>query len=443
MKGNEQTHLTPPVPQPAPQNAGRARTRRIRAALRKVLISCLVILLLAAIGYYSIRWSVRRSAPESLRQAEHYLSQRQNERARETLAWLLFFEPAHDKALLITGVSLNADKRFPEAIEILDGIPESSEIYDQAGIAMASSLIHDDQFERAERVLKRYLEQFPEAHDARESLVRLYLKELRQREAMSLLLERLRLFPNETDVLPQLLELEANQVPPHDAVPFLEAADAKHPQQAPVVLGLAYGYSLTGMKEPARTRFASAIKLRPEDPFTRILAAEFFLDCGEPETARGLLGLDSALKARAVFAEDFPDDRYWFLRCRVLEEAGDANAAYAQLRKALKLRAYDETYLFMQSKLLRRMGRVEEAMGASKQAAQLAMDRKQLKILLNKLDRNQPDPALCFQIGQLMERLGRLEQAGSWRRVGQALSQVQSVDSPPASSRPAIEYSIP
>lgn len=383
----------------------------------RALVISAVIVAAAALGYWALGWKVRSSAAQTLKVAERYLRQKENARVRESLKWLLWFEPARPEALLIYGISLNADRRFTEAIEILRRIPEDSDSFDQGGIALAASLISDGQLDRAESVLRRYLARFPRSADACQRLVRLCLKRLRQREATQVLKEFYRELPEDLWVLTSLLELTAKTFNPHGYVADLEAVDRQHPSQPTVVLALARLFSLIGKPDQAKERFESALQLSPQDPLTRIWAAEFFLNSGEPEAAQKLLSLD--------FVDAHHDDRYWFVRCQLADQAGKVEEADFDLRKALKLRPNDEAYLLMQATLLRRQGRTEDARVAAQQASQLAEARRQLMVLFDKFDRRQPRQTQCLEIANLLERLGHSEFAAAWRRVGELVAPVE------------------
>ena len=195
----------------------------------------------------------------------------------------------------------------------------------------------------------------------------------------------------------------------------LEEADRQHPHQAAVVLALARAYSLMGKTEQAQAQFEDALRLKPQDVLTCLLAAEFFFNCGDLESAQRLLNLEF---------ENLNDDRYWFLRCRMAEHSSQVEEAYSFLQKALALRPNDETYVLMQTTLLRRLGRIEESQTIALRAAQLAEDRKHLFLLSHQFDREHPSPDLCLEIADLLEQLGHLEQASAWRRVSQMITPV-------------------
>ena len=376
-----------------------------------------ILVFAVLIGYFASGWFVRANAASKLREAERFLRQKENAHAREALNWLLWFEPRQYQALLITGISLNADRKFPEAIAFLERIPDTSEQFEQGGIALASSLNHDKQFDRAESVLRRHLELFPRSVATCEELVRLNLKLLRQREATTLLLEFWGRGWDDFGALPLLLELEVKTATPHEAVPVLEAADRQHPRQSAVVLALARAYSMMGKTEQAQAQFEDALRLKPQDFLTRLLAAEFFFNRGDVETAQRLVKIESV--------KPIEDDRYWFLLCRIADHSNQLEEAYSCLQKVLTLRPNDETYLLMQATLLRRMGRIEGARTAALHATQLAENRKQLVLLSHQFDRTQPNPDLCLEIADLLERLGHLKQANGWRRVSQLIVPVQ------------------
>lgn len=401
---------------------------------RRILALCGVFLGVVAAGYGWLRWHVRNSEADTLQQAERFLRQRDGARAREALKWLLWFEPTHHRALLFQAASLNADRAHSQAIEVLERIPEESDTFAESGIVLAATLVLDDQLERAELVLKRYSSRFPRSYDACERLVRVYLKLLRQRDAITLLMDFWNHEPADAWALPHLLELESKSMTAQDRVAPLEAADRKHPRQANVVLALAQAYSLTGKTEPARTQFEIALQLRPQDAVTRILAADFYLSQGDVDSARRLLNMSSA--------DALNDDRYWFARCRLAEQLGAIPDAYAHLEKAVALRPNDETYLLKQAALLRRQGRTDEARTIAHGASLLAENRKRLMLVSDKLDRTHPSPAHCLEIADLLDRLGCADQGAAWRRVSQALEPADSPNDAPSPVRPP-SHSIP
>ncbi len=407
--------------------------------LRCVVIGSLATAAVAVAGYYVLGWSVRSAALSTHRRAEQALRRRDNAGVREALKWLLWFEPQDERALLIAGVSWNADRRFPEAIELLERIPESSRVFEEGGISLAASLIEDGQLERAETVLKQVLAQFPRSADAHGRLVRLYLKELRQRDAVEWLVARWRQDPHDVSVLPDLLELAVKRVTAHDRVEFLEQADGKHPRQGAVVLALAQTYALMGQTDKARLRYQAALQLRPLDPLTRVLAAEFYLNSGDIQTATLLLETVSSLVSDAF--QKFDDDRYWMVRSRSAEHSGELTTAYACLERALALRPNDEASVLAKASLLRQLRRNQEAATAARRASQLAEARKQLLLLWEKLDRAQPDPRLCLAIADGLAALGEPEQAAGWRSVNQLAGSRQPIEE--AGHQPSLPPAAP
>lgn len=385
--------------------------------LRRLAL-CGAIVVVATVGYCAIGWHVRSSAAETLQQAERNLRQRNNAGVRETLKWLLWFEPTHPRALLIKGVSLNADRRFPEAIAVLQRIPETSDGFADAEIALASSLAHDDQLDRAEAVLRRHLQRIPKSVAAREELVRLNIRLLRQREAVALLLEYGEHGWEDFGALPLLLELQVKPLTPHEIVSSLEDTNRKHPDQPLVVLALARVYSLLGRMEQAQTEFENALRLNPEDSSTNLLAAEFFFNRGDVTVAERLLNSD--------FMKSVEDDRFFFLLSRLSENSGQVDQALDYLQKALKQRPGEETYVLMQGTLLRRLGRIEESRTAAIRATELAEIRKRLFVLSNEFDRERPSAEQCLEIADALERWAQPEQAGVWRRVSQLLTQART-----------------
>ncbi len=390
-----------------------------------------VLIALGIAGYFAVRSQVLSSSYTTLELAEQALRQRDNARVRQLLAWLLWFQPLEERALLLKGVSLNADRQFPEAIEVLEKIPETSDRFETGSIALAASLIMDGQLQRAESVLQRHLQRFPLSREGYERLTKLYLKELRKRSALVLLYDQWNHSPNDLSVLPDLLELQAKPLTARERIEFLEEADRKHPQQPAVTLALATVYAHLGLTDRARTRFQETLTLSPHDPTAKTLAAEFYLDNGEDDRAESLLETISSADA-----EEFNDERYWFVRCRLADRAGNITEAESYLQKSLALRPTEETYVLMSATLGRRRGRVEEATQAAQRAARLATDRQQLLLLSDKLDRHRPEPALCQSIAERFDSMGETLQAAGWRQIGQTAEQLaKSGPAPPLPER--------
>lgn len=334
---------------------GRSGSRGIvgRYALVIGFAATVVVFLM---GYGAVSWRVRASAPRTIRLAEEMLRRRDFAGARDTLQWLLWFDQGDQQAVLIAGVSLNAEQRFPEAIDVLSGMVEESRHFEQGGIALAASLILDGQLERAESVLKRVLARFPASRDGLDRLVRLYLQEFRIRDGIALLEDRWRRYPDDLSVLPDLLELTVEASSPGEHLTFLEGADRQHPGQFVVLLGLARACQRVGSALEARQRLNAAIAVAPETADAHISAAECLLDLHELDLAQ--LHLDRAAGISASTAEG--EARYWYERCALAERRGNAADALADLGKAQALRPNDESYLLMQATLLRRLSRLEE-----------------------------------------------------------------------------------
>lgn len=391
--------------------------------------------LLLIVGTLLVRWHVLSAAPTSLKQAERALGRRENARARELLQQLLFFDPKNNRALLITGVSFNADRRFPEAIAVLSQISEDSDEFEQGGVALAATLIVDGHLARAEEVLARVIRRFPRSREPLDRLVRLYLQELRQREAIGLLENRWQTFPGDLSVLPDLLELQVKQASPHQRVQFLETANEKYPRQGPVVLALARAYGLMGMTDKAEEWFDAAVELQPKDCQTLLAKSEFALESGNLSSAKALLESDELSSRNPELARS---DHYWWLRSRAAEQTRDDEAALKHIAQALAIRPHDERYLLKQAALLRRMGKQSEAATISHQAVELAEVRKRLLKLSNDLNRDRPDPEDCQKIAEALDVLGESSEAVGWRRIRDAVL-MQDLNRSFGSERPVAQ----
>jgi tetratricopeptide (TPR) repeat protein len=190
------------------------------------------------------------------------------------------------------------------------------------------------------------------------------------------------------------------------------------------VLALAQADALRGRIPEARERFRAALSLRPRHSETRLLAAGFFLDCGERDVAEAILAAPAVSIPSDPQDELLDDERYWLLRCRLAADAGRIDEALDALQTALRLARPDEATLGLQAALLRRSGRTGESARAAEEAARLAEIRKRLMPLSERFDRSRPDPAHCREIAELLPSLGLAEQADGWRRLADALAPV-------------------
>ena len=236
----------------APCRSGISSVRREVSILsrmkffRRGMLAAGILVLAVSMGYFALRWSVRSNMTSTFREAERCLRRKENARARETLKWLLWFEPTQHRALLIQGISLNAERKFLEAIQVLERIPESSDSFEEGEFALASSLVHDEQLDRAESVLRHHLQRFPRSIAAREELVRLNIRLLRLREATALLSDFWQPGWDNFGALLLVLDLQVKPLSPHEAVAHLEATNRKYPNQVLVVVALARAHALQG-----------------------------------------------------------------------------------------------------------------------------------------------------------------------------------------------------
>ena len=388
----------------------------VKGARRGIRVS-LIVLVLAGAGYGSLHWYIRRSAEETLAAAEAHLRRRENAEAREELQWLLWSDPTHHRALLIRGVSLNADRRFPEAINVLEQIPVDSEFGLRAGTALASALIHDGQWQRAEIVLRKQVDRFPRSIESARQLANLYLSQLRKREGDAVFLAHWENNRDDLSILPDLLDAAARSLAPQDRISRLESAHRRHPGQASVVLAIARAYHQMGNVSCAREHFDAALRLTPDELATKIAIAQFYLDSAEYDSAQILV----ATVTQQEVNESIYADQYWYLLARLAEAKDQFRESYNFLEKAVELNTQDESYLLMKATLLRRLGRHHESNLVAQEAAQLAATRAQLFVLANELNRESPSLHHCFAISRLMQQLGLADQAAGWRRIGEAV----------------------
>ncbi len=392
--------------------------------IRKWVLAAGSLVVLAGCGYAAVGWYVRSSSAETLKEAERFVLKKDPASAQKTLAWLLWFEPANPEALLLRGLSLHVAGELQSSIDTFERIPEKAAAHEEASFALSATLLRDAQFDRAEEVLLRHLELYPRADKARYKLKWLYETELRPRDVVELLKDRLRLLPNDLKVLPDLLNAEVFDPNPHEFFGYLEEIEQRRPGQASVRLSLGYCHWLMGHIRRADKLLRSALAQKPDDPRTRFLAAGFFVDQGDIDLAEQVLERPRASSGEGTGGSSYAnDDRYWSLRSQIAKRRGQLDEALQQLNRALALRPLEPEYVARKARLLQRLGRKQEAGKMLELVVQLDRAHTEL-VVVQDYTFPKITAAQCEKIVKLCERLGKWDQAAGWRIVLQNLKKM-------------------
>lgn len=377
------------------------------------IIGLLVVLCVTSYGVTG--WVVRSTAAETLRTADNDLKKGDTSSAKERLRWLLWFEPEHSEALLITGISYHVERDFTQAIRVLERINSESEEFEGASLILARSYVLDMQLERSELVLNACLQRFPASDEAREELIQLYMSQLRRREAISLLYDRWKYFPDDLLVLQSLLLAIVEPLTPQGPSIYFEQVNFRHPGQGAVVLAMARTAALLGEEQRADRFFNQALGLRPNHLLTKLLSAEFFLSRGNDQHARQLVS--SMSKSTSDGGDAQSDDRYWAIVAKIRENDGEFEKSFAAIQKALEIRPNDYRLLASKCGLLRKMERGDEARMLATRASQISDAESELFLLVNEANFEEITQEQCGEFARLLDTLGYHDQASGWRVV--------------------------
>lgn len=386
----------------------------------------LLVVAASCISYLAIGARVRGTSQKRLAQAALLLQQKEPAKARNTLRWMLWFEPDHPAALHLTALSYLQEQNLPAAISHLERIDNRSPVDRAARLDLAAALLADRQFQRAEMVLSDYLVRYADSLLARRQLSGLFLTERRQREARQVLENFLGVPANDalssSDLLLALRDLstaEFHPPLPETCRPVLEEALERNPDQTAVRVGLARCYLELGNADQAERMLQDAFTRRPDDPGIRLIYCGILLEQGRLDDAESVLLGEAAGAStpadKAQFLEQ--DDRFWELRGRIAEARTDYELALTYMARAIAIRPSDPEYESRRARLLQRVGRAEEARQAYVHSHELARSELDLWDLSRELGARDPTTAECLHVARLYESLGKPRPAAAWRRL--------------------------
>lgn len=394
----------------------------------------IIVLLLAVTGfaYFVFGVYVRNSSESTVRQAASYLLKNKTDLARDELKWLLWFAPHHSPAIHLAAIIELKQNNLPAAIEQLQRIGEDSKLHETAQSLLASALLGDQQFDRAEKVLSSFLLRYPKSVTARRQFFGIFLAELRTREAIQVQEESLRASASDpvslADRLLMLRDLASSEFHaplPQDCLPTLESAFQRHLGQPHVELALGRCYLRLGNLDAAEPLLQNALARGPRDLEPRLLSGELWIARGDFDRAADVLqggSGDSSGEVGNGLSAMGQDDRFWELRCRIAEGRADYDRALTEIDHAASIRPLNKDYEARRARLFQRLQRTTEAQSTYTRSHELARAELDLWNLSRDLGVRNPKPVECERVAQLYESLGKSFQAGLWRQLGRQIA---------------------
>jgi len=295
------------------------------------IVSFLVALLLA--NFAVAQSSKPRSKPASpLAQAKAELAKHELKSAEDSIWKVLSSDPNNPEALLLLGMVRGEQQRFSEAETLFQRVVELDPKSASGHLYLGKTYLTENKIPEATEQYKQAEELVPENLEVRVTLARLYAAGGEFADAISTL----------------------NGIPP-----------AHFPVEAiPVKVGclLALG------------RQQEAIKLAQEvkAPALDLALAEVFVTSKLPTEALKLLTAAAASGKR-------PPPRFYFIKAKALDAAGDSSGALENFQKALALEPDSEEFLLTTAELYARQEKHAQAFEMLQRAYKL--DHDSLKVL--------------------------------------------------------------
>jgi len=388
---------------------------------RTIILPVMLICLAVAV-YLTLGTVIQHSAATTCREADRMLQIGNPLRARESLNWLLWFEPDHPEALYIVGRSFLREKDYSAAIGCLTRVGKQSFIHRNAHLARIAAMLADFQMENAERALRDHLSQYPDDFKALTQLHGLLLAQFRVEAACDLLVAEIR--DDNFQHLPvdqQLTKLRMLAKAEFDAgsatscLPLLLESYDHHPNQSSVALAIGICSWRSGDFDRARRSFKEAYQNCDDALEITLAESEFLLEKGDLETSRSLLDqLSDGTKSVSDNA------KYHRLKSRLADQSGEHEIALTHAMQALKLHPADRELHSRVARLLQKTGKIAEARESYARSHGLAKN----EIALWNLTRTLPEiPTIddCERVAALYEQLGRMVQARAWSAIATRL----------------------
>ncbi len=379
-------------------------------------------------AYFVVGAVVRSRGSGTCVEARRFLRLRNPERARDTLSWLLWFQPDHPDALHISGLSYLLEKNYPAAINDLSSVPSSADPHRQVQTELVAAMLADYRMEQAEVTLRDHLNRYPDEIEATTQLHRLLLAEWRIDASCKLLLDHIShkrfrgwTVEQQLNMLRMLAKAEFDAAPPDSCIPLLMESFDHHPDQDSVALAIGICHWKSGDFDRGRwflDRTANHSPVLPE----RILArAEFQIDTDDLAAAETLLHGLVKTTPQIQSSHD-----YCRVKSMLEERRGDPEVGLKFARQALKLRQHDRAYHARVARLLQKAGEFEKAPEYYERSHVIAQN----ELALWKLTRSLPaipTPEDCRRTSDHYLQLDRPVQADAWSTIAERL-ELHNVD---------------
>ena len=385
---------------------------------RKWLILVILAVVLCG-GYFGVRGYTLANADDTVREASQLLKIGKFRDARDTVDWILYFDPNNPKALAVAATSAASEQKFAEAVELFERVPDSELSPDDLD-SKAAAFLGNQQWHKAETLLASSLSGTLDKQSLNRTnrLVRLYVAELRYAEATALM-DRYFRETSDNTFLMNLVELMATTPSPDAYIADLQTTDNAHLNQRSVKLALASAYALSGRLEDAESQYDQLQAAWPDDLQVQLAAAEFYLQANQNEAASKLIAA-ARNNTDAAYSS-----RLWFVAAKLAEATGDHPSALGDLDRAISLSVPQEAYMQMKARLLRRLNKSDEAQQVTSAATQLANQRQQLMRLFPDLDMLRSKPEVLTEVSTIVEQLGYPEQAKAWQKLAEQSAKMQ------------------
>lgn len=394
--------------------------------VRRSACSLLVIAVVAAVVYLSAFWFVRSRADVTLSRVRKAVERHDAAAARRELRWLFWFDGGRADVRFYEGMCLHLEDDYAAAAERFRSIPSGHRLHEDAGFALAVTLLRDARYDEAEVVLREHMRQYPQSHAARNRLRWLYTTLARYRDAAAVLEHSLTLQPPDLTVMPELLKMQIGAVNPLTSIEVLEDVDARRPDQAGVLEALGRSFHARGETKRAESHLRRAHKIAPNDRRIRLALCGLLIETGQTKEAAELIsattpfpdadnvsGRSDVLRNRE--ARRLREDRYWWHRSRLAADDGRLEDALADVDRALEILPAEPEYRTHRARLLQRLDRPDEAAAEYNRIAALNDDQVAFYDFSKSLANRMPTPDEARYVAALFERSGKQLQAEAWR----------------------------
>lgn len=357
-----------------------------------------------------------RSAEAMLKDAQRELANARYENAREFAVQVLSLEPGHCRATLLAAKAAVALHDERSSLDLIRQMKISDEPACRAGLKLASETAHRIGFARdAEHFLKQLLKADPADLEAANQLAYLLGVEGRAFESLELLYSAVRF----------------RKFTPHHLI-MLAAGE-------PVVndLELAKRFRLAAPDDPVPLLGQARQALSDQDFATaEPLLSEIMASRPDLQEAQARWGL--FLQQRGSELDFFrwntqlPDDVWhpeiWVVRGQWARTHHESHVAARCFWEAIRRDPNHRLACYQLGQLLQELGRVKDSSLCLKRAALL----EQLAFLVDRIYENPQAAHLMFEAAQLTEKLGRIGEAWGWAhgasRVDPALSSAREME---------------